>query len=89
MEEDIKRLFDIITNTVRQTIYYVPRNYETIGGRWTVDTYKAGNVKVQIMDEGWTIKLTSPGIEAIDSGGNFKVEKGTVEDFRKLARSLN
>lgn len=33
---------------------YVPRNYETIGGMWTADTYKLNHWTARLEDEGYT-----------------------------------
>lgn len=84
-----KAIFDHVTNVIRQTVYYVPRNYKTVGGMWTVDTYKKGDMTVQIMDEGWTIKLITPNVIAVESGSNFEIEKGTISDFEKVLESVS
>ena len=54
-----------MTLTEFNKIYYdvakpgneVLRDYETIGGRWTVDTWKKGDWTAQLMDEGYTAVL--------------------------------
>ncbi|RST57648.1 hypothetical protein D5F11_021550 [Siminovitchia terrae] len=84
-----KSIFNQIEKMVRQSAHYVPRNYKTVGGMWTVDTYKKGNVTLQIMDEGWTIKIFTKDICAIDSGNTFKVERGSLEDFENVLKSIN
>lgn len=50
---------------VKQEAYYVPRDYQTLGGGWTVDSYKRGEVTVQVMDEGYTTVVTAPGLRVI------------------------
>jgi hypothetical protein len=84
----IKTMFQQIEKIIRKDSNYVPRNYKTVGGMWTVDTYKKGDITLQIMDEGWTSKIFSDKISAIDSGGHFKIEKGTLEDFDSVYKSI-
>ena len=57
-----------LVKAVKQPEYYVPRDYKTIGGMWTVDTWQRGAVQVRLMDEGWTTAVDGPGLSAVDSG---------------------
>lgn len=84
-----KAIFQHVENIVRQTIYYVPRNYKTVGGMWTVDTYKKGSITLQVMDEGWTVRIFTDKVKATDYGGNFKIEQGTLDDFLELLEMVN
>jgi len=43
-----------IIDAVRKDTNYVPREHKTIGGMWTVDTWKLDCVTLQLMDEGYT-----------------------------------
>lgn len=54
---------------VKQPEFYVPRDYQTIGGMWTVDTWQKGNIRVQLMDEGYTTVVDAPGL-VITTGYN-------------------
>lgn len=65
-----QRIYDLI-RAVKQKQYYVPRDYQTIGGMWTVDTWKRGSVTVQLMDEGYTTVVQAPGLHVV-SGYNGK-----------------
>ncbi|QJT70447.1 hypothetical protein [Microcystis phage MaeS] len=87
--DKIQAIFNQINNIVRQTIHYVPRNYKTVGGMWTVDTYKKGDVTLQVMDEGWTIRIFTKHISAMDRAGHFEVERGTVEDFENVLKEIS
>lgn len=49
-----EELFTSIKLLVKTPENYVPRNYETIGGMWTTDTWKLGDVVFLLMDEGYT-----------------------------------
>lgn len=82
-------VFNQVEKIVRQEENYVPRTYKTVGGMWTVDTYKKGNVTLQLMDDGWTTRIFSNDFSAIDSGGNFKIEKGSLEDLKAILESLS
>jgi hypothetical protein len=87
--DEIKMVFHQIEKTVRQKENYIPRNYKTVGGMWTVDTYKKGDVTLQVMDEGWTTRIFSPTISATDSGGNLEIKKGTINDFYEVLETLD
>lgn len=88
MNEQEKAIFKQIQNVLCQPSNYVPRTYETVGGRWTVDTYKKGEITAWIMDEGWTIKIFSSEFDATDSGGYYKIEKGTLTDLEDALNLL-
>lgn len=88
MEKE-KELFKKIEKIVRTEKNYVPRNYQTVGGMWTIDTYKKGEVTLQVMDEGWTTRIASKDIEMIHSGGHWTLERGTVEDFERIIESIS
>ena len=82
-------IFDKVARVVRQQENYVPRQYKTVGGMWTVDTYKKGNVTLQVMDEGWTTRIFNEQFSATDSGGHFKIEKGSLDDLKSLLLSIS
>lgn len=65
-----KTVFRSIVDSVKQDQFYVPREYKTIGGMWTVDTWKRGDVTVQVMDEGYTTRIIAPGLQVTDSYPN-------------------
>lgn len=79
-----------IKNIVKQRENIVPRNYQTIGGMWTVDTYKLGDVTVQIMDEGYSARLfTNPSeLDVVESyhNGSTQLEfrAGNADDIAAL-----
>lgn len=84
-----KALFDFVTNELRQSIYYVPRNYQTIGGMWTVDTYRYDDITLQIMEEGWFLKIVSLNFIASERSDHFEIEKGTIKDLEQLMNKLS
>ena len=47
---------------VKQNRYHVPRDYDTVGGMWTVDTYKRRGVTVKEMDEGFSTSVSGEGL---------------------------
>lgn len=53
---DLQKVETLI-GLVKQPEYYVPRNYQTIGGMWTTDTYERDGVRVQVMDEGYSTSI--------------------------------
>jgi hypothetical protein len=79
-----KAIFNKVTSILMNRNYYVPRSYLTVGGIWTVDTYSKGDVTVQVMDEGWTIRLITSNVVATESGNTFRIDKGSLEDFQEV-----
>lgn len=68
---------------------YIPRNYKSIGGMWTVDTWKKDNFILQIYDEGATSSITfmkddKPAWKAIDGYTGLKLENISSEDFQQF-----
>ncbi len=70
---------------------YVPRDYQTIGGMWTVDTWKCGDISVKLMDEGYTTVVESPTLKVV-TGYNGKeycnFEFGSEKDAEKNLKNL-
>ena len=63
-----------IFTAVREHGRIIPRDYQTIGGFWTVDTYmwdKLPEVRVQLMDEGWTTAIITPNLNVYEGGNNI------------------
>lgn len=58
---DIGKLKTLV-ELVKQSEYYIPRTYQTLGGMWTTDTYERDGVKVQIMDEGYSTCIISENL---------------------------
>ena len=83
---------DLIFNFVRNTGAFVPRDYQTIGGMWTVDTYRSDKlpgVDVQLQDEGYTRAIVSDEVIASSCGGAAVVyRRGTEEALLKLAETI-
>lgn len=79
-----------IKNIVQRSENYVPRDYQTIGGKWTTETYKKGDVTLQIMDEGYSARLFTKTNEFDihetyrNDGTLFELRSGTPEDLSAL-----
>ena len=54
-----------LINELKKTENYVPRDYKTIGGMWTTDTWQKNGVKLQVMDEGYTKVIQSEGLKVV------------------------
>lgn len=81
------KLFNKIVKIMRDK-YEVPRNYKTVGGMWTTDNYKTDCAAVQVMNEGWTIRLFNDELDVYDSGGEFYFEKGGFPELERLHIAL-
>lgn len=76
---------------IRKEEFYVPRDYKTIGGGWTVDTWKRGDIMVQVMDEGYTTVIRAPGLRIVTgyNGEEYtRFEEGTEADSVELLKEL-
>lgn len=71
--------FDTVWTVIRTDENYVPRNFQTVGGMWTVDTWKKDGVTIQLMDEGYTQRIFA---EDLDVTQGYKFGK-TVLEFKK------
>lgn len=81
--------FSMIWNMVKRKENYVPREYQTIGGMWTVDSYKFAGVTAQSMDEGYSSKLISEKVVAFRyHNGTIDYMKGNQADLVELAEKM-
>lgn len=87
--DNIKRVFIEIKKIIMTTENYIPRDYQTIGGMWTVDTYKMRDITLQVMDEGWTIKIFTDKVSVIEKGKNLEIMKGTIIDLEEVLESIS
>jgi len=49
----VEELVRIIADYVHKPEYFVPREYNSIGGMWAVDRYTRDNISYRIFDEGY------------------------------------
>ena len=80
-----------LVSAVRQPEFYVPRDYQTMGGRWTVDTWRRAPVQVQSMDEGYTTIVTAPGLRVVlgYNGQQYvRYEQGNYQQLPELMASF-
>lgn len=87
---DVGKNFDKIKNIIKTDENYVPRNFQTIGGMWTVDTWKKGDMIFQLMDEGYTSVIRAPGLKVTDSAyrGIITFQEGGEELLNFYAREV-
>ncbi len=57
MENITENIFNELVAKIKIKENFVPRDYKTIGGMWTVETWQKDDFKVQLMDEGYTLVL--------------------------------
>ena len=85
---DANKQLDALFDHIRRNGEFVERDHKTIGGMWTVDTWRDKenhDLKVQLGDEGWTRTIVFPGLIAYRTGqGNITFRKGTEEDLKKF-----
>lgn len=85
---EIKELYFDIKRIIQVKKNYIERQTPTIGGMWTVDTYKMLDAVLQIMDEGYTSKIFTTHLELIchyDNKIEF-IKGGWAEALKLLSR---
>ena len=86
---DAKEAFNIIYSKVKNPANYIPREYKTVGGMWTVDTYQLGSIKAHSMDEGYTDKILTDHVIVLRyHTGTIDFIKGDEQALIKLAGEL-
>jgi hypothetical protein len=85
--------FDNLIGLIKQDEFYVPREYQTIGGMWTIDTWERDGVRYQLMDEGYTQVITADNLKVvegyIDGEIHIKYEKGNEQMIKELIIKFN
>lgn len=84
-------LFYEVRKHIRKDENYVPRQYETIGGMWTVDTWKKNGIIFQIMDEGYTNRIFSKelGLDVLETMHGITWKKGDIETLKQALIIVN
>lgn len=84
----MNKKWQAIVSILKKSENYVPRDYQTIGGMWTADTYALNGYKLRIEDEGYTQVLLNDAATFL-AYRNHKDEitfrHGSVEDFEAMA----
>lgn len=87
--ETERRAFDRIVRAVRTKDHYVPRDFRTIGGMWTVDTWRRGGATVQLMDEGATTRILAQDLDVIQGyDGKLVYHRGDGGALVRLAAMI-
>ncbi|MNK44969.1 hypothetical protein D3C87_637150 [compost metagenome] len=84
-EQKIEKLF----KHVRENGTYLERDFKTIGGMWTVDTWVLGDMKVQLMDEGYTQGVITDSLAAHSTHGRpVYFTRGGEQELNALYNSV-
>lgn len=85
---DLKNIFWKFKDIIQTEENYVPRDYQTIGGMWTVDTYKYKGLTLTMMDEGWTIRIAGEGVDLINRGDDYELRKGNISELDEILSAI-
>lgn len=89
----VEQKVDLVFNFVRQHGKIVPRDYQTIGGMWTVDTWtheELPGVRVQLMDEGYTHAVYTEDLYVVSTHGRpVNFARGGAEHLELLVERVN
>ncbi len=81
--DELVKIFYQLKEKVKTSENYVPRDYQTIGGMWTVDTYKIDRLIYQLMDEGYSERIFNDHFELYCNYNNeVTLNNGTLEDAK-------
>jgi len=87
-----ERKIEDIFQFVRQYGYNVPRDYQTMGGMWTVDSYEhldLPGLRVQLMDEGYTHAIVTEDLHVYAMYSRSPVfSKGGEEQLDKILQEI-
>lgn len=85
-----KEAFSKVYRAVSIKANYIHRNYSSMGGIWTTDTWKKGDITTRLGDDGWTkmILVEKRLLVYEDGNGEITFYKGTEEDLVKLAETI-
>ena len=85
----VESLVQEIFTWVRSHGTYIPRDYQTIGGAWTVDTWQLGDIKVQLMDEGYTQCVITDSLNVVKAYGQPPMWRaGSIADLRIIHATI-
>lgn len=84
---NIGSCFDLVKRKVKKPEYEVQRNKETLGGIWTVDSWRKEDIIFQLLDEGYTERIFISGeLDVIrDYKGDLTFKLGSLESLSALA----
>jgi hypothetical protein len=69
---------------------YTHRGYDTIGGMWTIDTWKKNGVSFQLMDEGATSRVFSLDFDVVLNYYDVPTfHRGCIADVIRAQKSLD
>ena len=91
-DKELISLFEQLKSCLMTDEYYSPRNYKSIGGGWTTDTWKNNEAILRIMDEGYSSSITFGESSQVFVGFNgkdyIKFYNCSSEEFTKFANKL-
>ena len=79
-------MFKNIEAIIQTKENYIERNYNTIGGMWTVERWELDNVVFMVMDEGYTDRIfLKDKLDVIKKFNNdIEYKIGGKEELEKL-----
>lgn len=82
--------FQYVWSKLRQDANFKPRDYQTIGGGWTTDTWEEQGVRALLQDEGYTRVIVLPGVFSAYQTADRPVQitQGKETDFYELILPL-
>ncbi len=74
-------LLNEVSKRVKQEKNYIPRNYETVGGMWTVDRWEKNGVVYRLMDEGYTTRISckESGLDVLETMHGIEWKSGDID----------
>lgn len=84
--EDFMKIIEII----KQPKHYVPKDYVSMGGMWASDVWVYRDVIVNLMDEGYTLRIFAKGIVEVyrDHKNELLFYTGNEESLKIILNRL-
>lgn len=82
---DERMLFWQLVKTIKKPEYQLRTDEKAI---LPVDRYVIDDVKLIVMDSGYTNKITAHGVEGIDNGSHFELREGSSEKLQELIQKF-
>lgn len=83
--------FNAMRHIIKTENNYIPRKYQSIGGMWTTETWRQGDIVFQVSDEGYTQRIIIPFILEVVKTFDNKIiyELGTEDILKDILNKLN
>jgi hypothetical protein len=88
----MEELYQTIVDFVYHPENFVPRDYQTIGGMWTVDKYSRNGISYRIFDDGYGSEIFTENLRVrcicLGTKPEFTIVMGELGMLKAMAREV-